>query len=138
MTERTREPYRLEEPDASLGDLVGRIAGDVGVMVRDHIELAKHEITAEAKKAGSGVGLLSGGALAGWIGALMISFAAAWGLALVVDIWLAFLIVGVVWLAIAGLMAMAGRRALQEVDVAPRETIGEVRRDKEWLREQTT
>jgi uncharacterized membrane protein YqjE len=138
MSDRRAEPYPLEEPEASMGDLVSRLASDMGEMVGDHIELAKEEITAELKKAGTGVGLLGGGAAAGLLGAMMLSFAAAWGLAEVMDQWLAFLIVGLVWLVAAAAMATAGRNELKEVDPKPRETLEELREDKEWLKEQTS
>jgi uncharacterized membrane protein YqjE len=136
MTDTRSEPYPLADPDASLGDLVGRVAGDMGLMLRDHIELAKEEITAEAKKAGTGAGLLGGGAIAAWTGVLLVSFSAAWALALAVDTWLAFLIVGLVWLGVAGVMAGAGRKELAQVDPKPRQTLNEIEEDKKWLREQ--
>ena len=89
MTERTsartadrsndREPYPVEEPDASMGDLVSRLTGDLGILVRDHIQLAKEEIKVEVTEAGSGAGLLGGGALAGWIAVLLLSMGLAWG-----------------------------------------------------------
>jgi uncharacterized membrane protein YqjE len=138
MTEIRDEPYPLAEPEASLGELVGRVAGDMGVMIRDHIELAKEEITAEVKKAGTGAGLVGGGAVAAWTGVLLVSFAAAWALALALETWLAFLIVGLVWLGVAGIMALAGRKELSEMDPRPEQTMKEIEKDKQWLKEQTS
>ena len=137
MTEIRDEPYPLAEPDASLGELVGRVAGDMGVMLRDHIELAKEEITAEVKKAGTGAGLVGGGAIAAWTGVLLVSFSAAWALALAVDTWLAFLLVGFVWLGAAAVMAMMGRKELSEVDPRPEQTMNEIEKDNQWLKDQT-
>lgn len=137
MTDR-REPYPLEEPDVTIGELVGRITDDLNVMLRDHIELAKRETVAEAKKAARAVGLLGGGAVAGWIAALMLSLAGALALALVMEGWLAFLIVGLVWMVVAAMVAVAGRNELRDVDPEPSETVQELREDKEWLREQTS
>jgi hypothetical protein len=42
----------VEEPDASIGDLVGRLTSDMGILVRDHVQLAKEEIKVEVKEAG--------------------------------------------------------------------------------------
>jgi uncharacterized membrane protein YqjE len=109
----------------------------MGAMLRDHIELAKEEITAEVKKAGAGAGLVGGGAIAAWTGVLLVSFSAAWALALAVDTWLAFLLVGLVWLGVAGAMAMMGRKELSEVDPRPEQTMNEIEKDKQWLKEQT-
>jgi hypothetical protein len=137
MVETRHEPYPLIEPETSLGDLVGRVAGDLGLLVRDHIELAKEEVVAEARQAGKGVGLLGGGAIAAWTGALLLSFAAAWALALELETWLAFLIVGLLWLGAAAVMAVVGRKELSDVDLTPHQALNEIERDKQWLKEQT-
>lgn len=50
--------------------------------------------------------------------------------------WLAFLVVGVVWAVVAGVMAMAGRKQLRQVDPMPDQTMDELERDKEWLKQQ--
>jgi hypothetical protein len=128
--------YRLEEPDASVGELVSRLTEDLGVLVRDHIQLAKEELKAEAKQAGSGVGMLGGGAVAGWIALVLLSMALAWGLAEVMAPWLAFLIVGVVWAVVAAALAATGRKKIEEVDPVPRETVREIKEDQRWLNEQ--
>lgn len=138
MTDLRRTPYPLEEPEASLGDLVGRITHDMGAMFRDHIELAKEETKAELKEAGAGAGLMGGAALAGWMAALMLTFAAGWGLAEILDsIWLGFLLVGVIWAAVAGGLWVSGRKEMQKVDLKPTLTMSELEEDKRWLREQT-
>lgn len=56
--------------------------------------------------------MVGDGAIAAWTGVVLLSLAAAWGLALIMEIWLAFLIVGLVWLGIAAALAAAGRREL--------------------------
>jgi hypothetical protein len=126
----------LTEPETSLGDLVGRVAGDLGLLVKDHIELAKEEVVAEARQAGKGVGLIGGGAIAAWTGALLLSFAASWALALALETWLAFLIIGLIWLGAAAVMAIAGRKELSDVDLTPHQALNEIERDKQWLKEQ--
>jgi uncharacterized membrane protein YqjE len=139
MTDRTseREPYPVEEPDASMGDLVGRLTSDLGILVRDHIQLAKEEIKVELKEAGSGAGLLGGGALAGWIALMLLSMGLAWGIAEAVDPWVGFVVVGALWAIGAMVMAASGRKRLEKVDPVPRETMEEIQEDKKWLTEQT-
>jgi cobalamin biosynthesis protein CobD/CbiB len=91
--------------------------------------LAKEEITAEIKKAGRGAGMMGGGALAGWIAALLLSFALAWGLAALFDeAWLGFLVVGVIWGVTAAWLFLSGRRQLQEVEPLAEQTI-----EEHWL-----
>ena len=50
-------PYPVDQPEASVGDLVGRLTDDFGSIVQSHVMLAKEEITAEIKKAGRGAGM---------------------------------------------------------------------------------
>ena len=138
MTASGSTPYPVDEPDKSVGDLVGELTSDVGSLVQSHIQLAKEEIVTELKQAGRGAGLIGGSALAGWLALLLISFAAAWGLSELFDsTWLGFLVVGLVWAVTAGSLFMIGRRALQEVEPLPRETIDELEEDRRWLTEQT-
>lgn len=128
--------YRLEEPEATVGDLVSRLTDDLGILVRDHIQLAKEELKEEAKQAGAGVRMLGGGAIAGWIALLLLSMAVAWGLAEVMAPWVAFLIVGAVWAVVAMALAATGRKKIEEVDPVPRETVREIKEDQRWLNEQ--
>jgi cobalamin biosynthesis protein CobD/CbiB len=138
MTSAGSPPYPVDEPEVSLGELVARVSEDFGSLVQSHIELAKQEITTEIKEAARGAGLLGGSGLAGWIAILLISFALAWGLAeLIGSTWLGFLLVGLIWAIVAGVLFFSGRQKLQEVHPVPRETIDELEEDKKWLSEQT-
>ena len=133
-----RTPHSVAEPDKSLGDLLGRLTDDFGVLFQDHIQLAKEEAKVELKEAATAAGLMGGAGLAGWMAALMLTLAAAWGLAEVFDsTWLAFLVVGLIWAVTAAVLWASGRNEMKKVDVKPRKTIQELQRDREWLSEQT-
>jgi hypothetical protein len=54
-----------------------------------------------------------------------------------IDVWLSFLIVGVVIAIIGVVMLLVGRSRLQQLDPTPHETIDSVRKDAEWIREQS-
>lgn len=139
MTDLSRPPYQFEESEASLGDLMGRLTADLGTLFRDHIELAKEEAKVELKEAGSAVGLMGGAGLAGWMTALMLTLAAAWGLAEVFDnTWLGFLVVGLIWGVAAVFLWISGRNEMKKVDLKPRKTIQELEEDRKWLKEQTS
>lgn len=138
MTASGSPPYPVDEPDQSVGDLVGKLTSDFGSLVQSHIQLAKEEIVTELKQAGRGAGLVGGAALAGWIALLLLSIASAWGLAELLDsVWLGFLVVGVVWAVIAAALFINGRQTLQEIEPIPRQTMNELEEDKKWLTEQT-
>lgn len=129
--------FELAEPDRSLGELIGRLTTDLGDLVTAHIDLATTEIKAEVAIAGKGAGMLGGGAVAGVVAALLLSMAAAWGLAELMAPGLAFLIVGVLWAAAAVVLALAGRSQVQKVDPVPQQTMNELEEDQQWLKQQT-
>jgi uncharacterized membrane protein YqjE len=133
-----REPYPLEEPDRSLGELVGRLTNEVGELVGTHVELAKVEVQQEIRKAGRSAGILGGGMAAGYLAAVLLSFAAAWGLAEVMAEGVAFLLVGLVWLLAAWVLGNRGRRELQDVHATPQGTIEELQEDRRWMRQQVS
>lgn len=133
-----RKPYPLEEPDTSLGDLVGRLSGEIGGLLSDHMQLAREEMKRDAKKAGRGAGLMGGAGVGGWIAALLLSLALAWGLAELMPTWVAFLIVGVVWAIAAAVMGLIGKKQLDQVSPVAPETMEELERDKQWFSRQTT
>lgn len=132
----TREPYRIEEPDKTLGELVGRLSGELGELVKGHVELAKLEMKEEVSKAGRGAGMLGAGGAIGYLALILLSFAAAWGLAEVMPEGLAFLIVGAVWAVVAAVVLMRGRDQLREVQPAPDQTLHELEEDRRWLKRQ--
>jgi len=137
MTTSERGPFPVDQPEASVGDLVARLTDDFGSIVQSHVMLAKEEMTAEIKKAGRGAGMMGGSALAGWIAALLLSFALAWGLTAVFDEpWLGFLVVGLIWGVAAAWLFVRGRSQLQAVEPLPEETIEELKEDQRWLTEQ--
>jgi hypothetical protein len=77
-------------------------------------------------------------AVAALVALLMLSAAAAWGLAEAMAAGWAFLIVGAVWVVVAAVTALSGRRTVSEMDPGPRQTIDEIKEDKEWLRTRTS
>jgi hypothetical protein len=82
--------------------------------------------------------MLGGGAAAGYLAALLVSFAAAWGLAEVMPEGVAFLLVGIVWAVAALVLASRGRRELHQVHPAPQETVQELQEDRRWMRQQVS
>ena len=84
------------------------------------MELARVEIREEAGKAGKAAGMLGGGAVAALVALILLTSAAAWGLAEVVDAGWAFLIVGVVVGAVAAVLAMNGRQEARRGPPRPR------------------
>ena len=83
--------------------------------------------------------MLGAAALVGWFAALSSSFAAAWGLAeLSTRPPLGFLIVGVVYAVVAGILFIQGRSRMREVHPVPEATIASIKEDIQWLKRQAS
>jgi hypothetical protein len=109
--------------DLGVGDIVKSITGDVKLLVRDEIQLAKSELVPAAKNAGIGAGMFGAAAYFAISALLVLYFAAAFGLvALGLSEWLAFLIVGVVLLVVAAILALVGLMLIRKVN-GPERTI---------------
>ncbi|MDO9380823.1 MAG: phage holin family protein [Nocardioidaceae bacterium] len=115
--------------DASVGQLLGQLSEQTSRLVHDELQLAKIEIRDTVRHAGLGAGLFSvAGVLALYgVGALVATAIVA--LALVLDTWLAALIVTVVLFAGAGAAALVGKKQVAQVSVTPERAIENVKRD---------
>ena len=132
-SQRATEPI---ESDKSLGELVSQLSSDFSDLVSTQLELAKAEIKDEVTRAGKGAGMVTGGALAGYLAIVVLSFAAAWGLSEGMPTGFAFLIVGVVWAAIAAVLVLTGRNQLRTVHPVPAQTKQTLKEDVEWVKQQ--
>jgi uncharacterized membrane protein YqjE len=121
--------------DPRLLDLLGRISADLTHLVHTEVELAKVEIKDEVARTAKGVGFLGGSGLGGYFVLLMLSFAAAFGLAEIMAAGFAFLIVGLLYAAVAGTLFVLGRKKLATVTFVPNKTIRTLKEDLSWLRQ---
>lgn len=104
---------RSSEP--SLGQMVAGVTDQVSSLVKLQLELAQSEIKQQVKQGSAGGGLAAGAAVIAFVAVLMLSVAAALGLANVMPGWAAFLVVGGVYLLLAGLLGFLGVRRFQQV-----------------------
>jgi len=119
-----------KEPGASLPELMGRLGEDVSSLVTTQLEIAKAELKQEATQSAKAAGTLGGGAFAGSIAVLLLSFALAWGINDAADnAWLGFLVVGVLWGIAAAVLAVTGKKKMDEVR-GPQATAAELQADK--------
>lgn len=115
-----------DTPERTLGQLVADATRDLSAIMRSEIQLAKAEIQQDAKNAGVGAGLFGGAGVLGFLALILLLIAAAYGLvAAGVWPWLAFLIVAVVLLLVAGVLAMVGLRKVKAVKGKPEKAITE-------------
>jgi type IV secretory pathway TrbD component len=98
-----------------IGDLLGSFAHETTTLMSQEIELARAEIGVQVKRAGTGAGLFGAAAALGLLGLGALTACAIVALALVMDAWLAALIVGVALLVVAGILALIGRSRVKQV-----------------------
>ena len=130
------DAYRPREPDASLPELVSRLTNQSSTLFRQELQLAKTELRQEIRKAGRAGGMFGGAAVTGHLAALLLSFAAAWGLAEAIAPALGFLIVGVIWAIVAGVLAMRGKGVADDVEPSLPETTESIKEDVQWAKNQ--
>jgi uncharacterized membrane protein len=119
----------------SIPQLMRELAEETATLVRQEVDLAKAEVTQKAKEAGAGIRMFAAAGLIALfaLGALTACFIAA--LALAMQVWLAALIVTVVYLAIAGVLALLGKSRLQRgMPPKPDQTIETVKEDVQWVK----
>ncbi|MGP3962861.1 phage holin family protein [Nonomuraea sp. 3N208] len=99
--------------EESLGSLVAQASSHISDLVRSEIELAKAEFRFDAKRVGTAGGLFAAAAFMAHLCLILASFAIAYALAQWMPNWLAFLIVTVFYLVVAGLLVFIGVRRLK-------------------------
>jgi uncharacterized membrane protein YqjE len=130
----------VESPDQqpSVGELVRRASENVSTLVRAEIELAKAELSSTVKRAGVGGGML---AAAGVILLFSVPFLFVVIAEVLVAIglprWLSYLIVWVLFLIIAAVLALLGRRQLKKMS-KPERTLQTAKDTAAWARHPTT
>ena len=97
----------------SIGEMFASFSENLSTLVRQEIALAKAEATVEAKKAGTGAGLLAGAALAAVFVLLFLSMALMWALGSVMHVGWAAVIVAVVWAIVAAMPRRHGQEVLR-------------------------
>lgn len=116
--------------DARIGGLVSQLSEEVSTLVRGELELARLELTQKAKHAGTGLGAFGAAGILALYGLGVLIATAILALALVLDAWLAALIVGVVILIVAGGIALFGKKQVSEgTPMKPERTTESVKRD---------
>ena len=119
------------------GELLKELSDHTTTLVRKEIELAKAELGEKGKKAGQGAGMFGGAGVLGVFafGALTTAIIAALDSAM--ELWLAALIVAVVYGAIAAVLALQGRNKVQEAGPpVPEQATESVKEDVQWAKTQ--
>jgi hypothetical protein len=130
--ESTSAPPRFNR---SVAALLADLADQVTRLFRQEVALFKAELMEKVGLIGQGAGAIAGGALIAVSGWLTLVAAAVLGLSLVLEPWLAALIVGLVLLGVGGALVYFGKRRFDADSLAMHRTVASLREDKAWVRE---
>jgi F0F1-type ATP synthase assembly protein I len=122
-------PRAAAPEERPLGELLSEVTSQLQALMRKEIELAKVETKAQIDRGVKGAAAFAAAGVVGLLAAILLSFAAAWGLAAVMPTGLAFLIVAVVFGAVAGVLALQGKKKLATFSPVPERTVETVKED---------
>jgi uncharacterized membrane protein YqjE len=124
--------------DRPIGELLKQLSQETTTLVRQELELAKAEMAQKGKRAGLGAGMFGGAGASALLGLGALSAAAIAALDTAMPLWLAALIVAVIWIAVAGVLALTGKSKVQQATPpVPEQTQQSVKEDVEWAKTQT-
>lgn len=126
---------RYDNDERSIGDLVSGVSSNLQQLIKREVELAKLETKDQLSKATKAGAMFGATGVAAFVGLLIVAMAAGWGLSEVMAPGLAFAIVGVVFLVVAGVLFASGKRKLANFSPVPEQTLRTVKKDVEVAKE---
>jgi hypothetical protein len=129
----TEQDAELRE--RSIGELFSKLSNETSTLIRQEMALARAEMTEKGKEAGKGAGLFGGAGAVGLLGAGALTAGIILLLDLAIAAWLAAIIVGLVYVAIAAVLGLKGRDRIQAATPpVPEQTVDTVKEDVEWAK----
>jgi uncharacterized membrane protein YqjE len=127
---RAAEHSAAQTAEPTVGALVHDLTQQVPQLIRSELRLAQAEMTQKGKRAGIGIGMFSAAGLLAFLGLGSLVATAILALAHALPDWLSALIVAAVLFAVAGVIALRGRRNVQQATpAAPEHAIEGVKED---------
>ena len=126
---------RSPEDDKPLGELVQDLSRQTSTLIRQEMRLAQAELAEKGRHAGKGAGMFGGAGLVALYGVGALVAAAILGLATVLEPWIAAAAIGAGLLLIAGVLALTGKKELDEAGPPkPELAIESMQRDVETVK----
>jgi len=127
---------REEVTDQSVSELVQELSNQTASLVRKEIRLAQLELQEKGKRAGIGAGMFGGSGLVALYGVGALIATAILALGTAIAGWLAALIVAVVLFAGAGVLALTGKKQVEQATPpTPEQAIESVQTDVDTVKE---
>ena len=127
----------------SLPSLVGRLGEDVMQLFDTKLSLLKVEIKEEANAYARGAVALALGGIVAAVGFALLNVAIAFGVSTLfaettlsqpARYALGFVLTGLFYLVIGGIVVLATKSRLSKQGIVPNRTVEELRKDKQWLK----
>jgi membrane protein len=126
---------RPPEVDKPLGELVQDLSRQTSTLIRQEMRLAQVELAEKGRHAGKGAGMFGGAGLIALYGVGALVAAAILGLATVLEPWIAAAAIGAGLLLVAGVLALTGKKELDEATPPkPEQALDSVQRDVETVK----
>jgi hypothetical protein len=126
---------RPPEVDKPLGELVQDLSRQTSTLIRQEMRLAQAELAEKGRHAGKGAGMFGGAGLIALYGGGALVAAAILGLATVLEPWIAAAAIGAGLLLVAGVLALTGKKELDEATPPkPEQALDSVQRDVETVK----
>ena len=124
--------------ERSLGELLGELSQDVGMLVRQEAQLAKTEMHQKLSTVTTDLVALASGGVVALIGGLALTSALVLLLIDPVGLrpWVAALLVGGVFGLVGWVMLQRGLKNLKRTDPTPRRTVETIKDNIQWAKEQ--
>jgi hypothetical protein len=131
--DRTQDDLR----DRPIGELLNQLSQETATLVRQELDPAKAEMAQKGKQAGLGAGMFGAAGVATLLGLGALTATVIAALDTGMSLWLAALIVTLIWLAVAGVLALSGKSKVQEATPpVPEQTQQSIKEDVEWAKTQ--
>jgi uncharacterized membrane protein YqjE len=125
--------------DRPIGELLKELANETTTLVRQELDLAKAEMREKAGKAGPGFGMWGAAGITALLALGSLTAFVILALDGAMPNWLAALIVGLVYTAVAGVLYLRGKQRVEEAgSPVPQKTIETVKEDVQWAKHPTT
>ncbi|MFC6063249.1 phage holin family protein [Streptomyces ochraceiscleroticus] len=134
----TGPPTTERDASSSVGELISDVTSDLARLVGNEFALAKAELKEEGREAGRAAGMYGGAGYAAGLALLLASLAAVYGLAHVIGLAWAALVMAAVWAVAGAALYAVGRKRMRSVQPTPERAKDSLREDVKWARHPTS
>ena len=115
--------------EASVGELLGNLARDTGVLVRQELQLAAAEFKSKLQTVAQNSVLIAIGAGLSLLGVMALMLAAIFALQMVLPLWAAAVVVGALFVVPGIILLVMGVTAITRLTALPKRTIATLKED---------